>query len=119
MRSFSTFFKLWLAGSAAAVTIDMEGLPDTGLDTSSWTTGTLPPISDCVDINDLQIAAKNTLSPANYAYYRTAALDEISELQVLLAVPRGAAILTYHSIPSQSFHLAEDSLEWIQLRRCC
>lgn len=116
MRSFSTVFKLWLASSAAAVTIDMEGLPDTGLDTSSWTTGTLPPIADCVDLNDLQIAAKNTLSPANYAYYRTAALDEISELQVLLAVPRGTIILIDHSVPKQSFHLAENSHERIQFR---
>ncbi|KAK5122838.1 hypothetical protein LTR85_003753 [Meristemomyces frigidus] len=56
----------------------MEGLPDTGLDTSSWTTGTLPPIADVVDINDLQIAAKNTLAAADYAYYRTAALDEVT-----------------------------------------
>ncbi|KAL9080860.1 MAG: hypothetical protein Q9157_000464 [Trypethelium eluteriae] len=55
----------------------MEGLPDTGLDTSSWTTGTAPPIADLVDLNDMQIAAKNTLSGANYAYYRTGALDEI------------------------------------------
>nr|POE46171.1 cytochrome b2, mitochondrial [Quercus suber] len=61
-----------------AATIDMEGLPDTGLDTSSWTTGNLPSINDMVDLNDMQIAAKNTLSPANYAYYRTAALDEIT-----------------------------------------
>lgn len=68
----------WQTIQANAVVIDMEGLPDTGLDTSSWTTGTLPPIADCVDLNDLQIAAKNTLAPADYAYYRTAALDEIS-----------------------------------------
>lgn len=63
---------------ARAVTIDMEGLPDTGLDTSSWETGTAPPIASLVDINDMQIAAKNTLDPADYAYYRAAALDEIS-----------------------------------------
>jgi hypothetical protein len=60
------------------VTIDMEGLPDTGLDTSSWDTGTAPPIESLVDINDMQIAAKNSLAPADYAYYRSAALDEIS-----------------------------------------
>nr|POF17754.1 cytochrome b2, mitochondrial [Quercus suber] len=71
---------LSLAVGIWAATIDMEGLPNTGLDTSSWTTGTLPPIGDIVDLNDLQIAAKNTLSPANYAYYRTAALDEITYL---------------------------------------
>lgn len=69
---------LGLAVTIDAVTIDTEGLPDTGLDTSSWETGTAPPIASLVDINDLQIAAKNTLDPKDYAYYRAAALDEIS-----------------------------------------
>lgn len=69
---------LGLVYTINAVTIDMEGLPDTGLDTSSWETGTAPPIASLVDINDLQIAAKNTLDPADYAFYRAAALDEIS-----------------------------------------
>lgn len=69
---------LGLGSTAHAVTIDMEGLPDTGLDTSSWETGTAPPIANLVDINDMQIAAKNTLDPADYAFYRAAALDEIS-----------------------------------------
>ncbi|CAK4029990.1 FMN-dependent alpha-hydroxy acid dehydrogenase [Lecanosticta acicola] len=64
--------------------IDTEGLPDTGLNTSSWTTGTAPPIDDLVDLNDMQIAAKNTLSGANYAYYRTAALDEITYTRNML-----------------------------------
>lgn len=27
-----------------AVTIDTEGLPDTGLNTSTWSEGTLPPL---------------------------------------------------------------------------
>ncbi|KAH0272765.1 hypothetical protein KCU91_g6446, partial [Aureobasidium melanogenum] len=77
MRSF--FISLALcAVSTSAVQIDTEGLPDTGLDTSSWTTGTLPPIEDLVDANDFQIAAKNVLSDRHYAYYRTAALDEIT-----------------------------------------
>ena len=67
-----------LALLAHASTINMEGLPDTGLDTSSWQTGVAPPITDLVDLNDYQFAAQNTLSPANYAYYRTAALDEIT-----------------------------------------
>lgn len=79
MRIISALSVAGTLGLSLAVTIDMEGLPDTGLDTSSWTTGTRPPIDDCVDINDLQIAAKNTLSDGNYAYYRAAALDEISE----------------------------------------
>lgn len=65
-------------GFAAAVDIDTEGLPNTGLDTSSWTTGTAPSIDDLVNLHDIQIAAKNTLSARNYAYYRTAALDEVS-----------------------------------------
>lgn len=69
---------LGLGSIVHAVTIDMEGLPDTGLDTSSWKTGTAPPIANLVNINDMQIAAKNTLGPADYAYYRAAALDEIS-----------------------------------------
>lgn len=83
MRFHTTaLYAVGLAGGAMAVTIDMEGLPDTGLDTSSWSTGSLPPIADCVDLNDLQIAAKNTLSDADYAYYRTAALDEISKFHM-------------------------------------
>jgi len=55
----------------------LENLPDTGLDTSSWIVGQAPSINGLVDANDFQMAAKNTLSPQNYAYYRTAALDEI------------------------------------------
>ncbi|KAJ6529153.1 FMN-dependent alpha-hydroxy acid dehydrogenase [Mycena vulgaris] len=54
----------------------MEGLPDTGLDTSAWTTGVLPPLDDIWDLNDMQIAAKNVLSGKFYASYRTAALNE-------------------------------------------
>lgn len=76
-RSFAAL-TFGLCSITRAVTIDMEGLPDTGLDTSSWETGTAPPIASLVDINDMQIAAKNTLDPADYAYYRAAALDEIS-----------------------------------------
>ncbi|KAJ7072181.1 FMN-dependent alpha-hydroxy acid dehydrogenase [Mycena amicta] len=62
--------------SALAVVIDMEGLPDTGLDTSSWVAGVLPPLKDMFDLNDFQIAAKNSLSPKYYASYRTGALNE-------------------------------------------
>ncbi|KAJ7735386.1 FMN-dependent alpha-hydroxy acid dehydrogenase [Mycena maculata] len=61
---------------AVAVYIDMEGLPDTGLNTSSWVTGVLPPLDDLWDTNDFQIAAKNVLSGAYYADYRTGALNE-------------------------------------------
>ncbi|KAK7046533.1 FMN-dependent alpha-hydroxy acid dehydrogenase [Favolaschia claudopus] len=63
---------------ATAVTIDMEGLPDTGLDTSSWTAGVLPPLEDIWDLNDMQIAAKNVLSGKFYASYRTGALNEFT-----------------------------------------
>lgn len=77
MRSFTISLAL-CAATTLAVQIDTEGLPDTGLDTSNWTTGTLPPIEDLVDANDFQIAAKNVLSDRHYAYYRTAALDEIA-----------------------------------------
>ncbi|KAF2161100.1 hypothetical protein M409DRAFT_69961 [Zasmidium cellare ATCC 36951] len=72
-------------GLSAAADIDTEGLPNTGLDTSSWTTGTAPPIDDLVNLHDIQIAAKNTLSAANYAYYRTAALDEVTYQNNLFA----------------------------------
>lgn len=67
-----------LTGLASCVDIDMEGLPDTGLDTSDWTAGEAPPLDDLVNLNDIQIAAKNALSAKNYAYYRTAALDEVT-----------------------------------------
>jgi isopentenyl diphosphate isomerase/L-lactate dehydrogenase-like FMN-dependent dehydrogenase len=62
MRS-AAFSLVLCVATTFAVTIDTEGLPDTGLDTSAWTPGTLPPIEDLVK---------------NYAYYRTAALDEIT-----------------------------------------
>jgi isopentenyl diphosphate isomerase/L-lactate dehydrogenase-like FMN-dependent dehydrogenase len=68
-------------GAALAVNaadIDMEGLPDTGLNTSAWVTGENPPIDDMIDANDFQFAAKNKLTSRRYAYYRTAALDEIT-----------------------------------------
>lgn len=78
----NTLFRCVIAAAAAVTTnaaiIDFEGLPDTGLDTSSWVTGTAPPLSDLVDLNDMQFAAKNTLTPRYYSYYRTGALDEIT-----------------------------------------
>ena len=78
MRTSYFSLALFAASTTIAVDIDTEGLPDTGLDTSSWETGTAPPIDDLVDLNDFQIAAKNTLSGKHYAYYRAAALDEIT-----------------------------------------
>jgi hypothetical protein len=52
--------------STFAVHIDQEGLPNTGLNTSTWQIGQLPPLDDIFDLNDMQIAAKNTLSPKSY-----------------------------------------------------
>jgi len=72
------FAALGAALSVYAADIDMEGLPDTGLDTSAWVTGQNPPIDDMVDANDFQFAAKNKLNGRRYAYYRTGALDEIT-----------------------------------------
>ena len=57
---------LFGAQSALSVEIDREGLPDTGLDTTDWVDGELPPIDDMWDLNDFQIAAKNTLAPRWY-----------------------------------------------------
>ncbi|KAL0575289.1 hypothetical protein V5O48_006690 [Marasmius crinis-equi] len=56
----------------------MEGLPNTGLDTTDWVAGELPPLEDMLSLNDFQIAAKNRLSRSSYAYYRTGALDEVT-----------------------------------------
>ncbi|GAB1526344.1 hypothetical protein RhiTH_009511 [Rhizoctonia solani] len=91
---FITVFSLATSVSLAAV-IDTEGLPDTGLDTSSWTTGEAPPLKDILNLHDIQLAAKNTLSKTSYgnqgfpnsyyrsnlmrmfqAFFRTGALDE-------------------------------------------
>lgn len=85
-----------------AVVIDMEGLADTGLNTSAWVTGKVPPIDDIWCANDMQIAAKNYLPPRRYgachplfpmhtrstdwhraAYYRTGSLDETTYLNNL------------------------------------
>lgn len=58
--------------------IDTEGLPDTGLDTSGWVVGELPPLEEMWTLNDMQIATKNVIAKRHYAYYRTGALDEIT-----------------------------------------
>jgi isopentenyl diphosphate isomerase/L-lactate dehydrogenase-like FMN-dependent dehydrogenase len=78
MRSSTMMAALGAALSVYAADIDMEGLPDTGLDTSAWVTGENPPIDDMIDANDFQFAAKNKLNGRRYAYYRTGALDEIT-----------------------------------------
>ncbi len=72
---------LGLSAAAYAAVVDQEldeGIADTGLDTGPWTAGQVPPLEDMITVNDFQIAAKNALSGRNYAYYRTAALDETS-----------------------------------------
>ncbi|KAF7349436.1 FMN-dependent alpha-hydroxy acid dehydrogenase [Mycena sanguinolenta] len=76
MISFPVLSLLSMLLKPAAVMIDMEGLPDTGLDTSSWKPGVLPSLQDIWDLNDMQIAAKNVLSGKDYAYYRTGSLNE-------------------------------------------
>ncbi|KAJ3799320.1 FMN-dependent alpha-hydroxy acid dehydrogenase [Lentinula aff. detonsa] len=64
--------------SCLSVKIDREGLPDTGLNTTDWETGVLPPLDDMWELNDFQIAAKNVLGARWYASYRTAALDQVT-----------------------------------------
>ncbi|CUA69856.1 hypothetical protein RSOLAG22IIIB_04111 [Rhizoctonia solani] len=61
-----------------AVTLDTEGLPDSGLDTSSWVNGTKPPLSEMFNLHDMQLAVKNYLGKTQYAYIRTGSLDEIT-----------------------------------------
>jgi isopentenyl diphosphate isomerase/L-lactate dehydrogenase-like FMN-dependent dehydrogenase len=78
MRSSTMITAIAAALTVHAADIDMEGLPNTGLDTTAWVTGQNPPIDDMVDANDFQFAAKNKLNGQRYAYYRTAALDEIT-----------------------------------------
>lgn len=74
--------------STLAATIDMEGLPDTGLDTSGWTAGVLPSLSDIWDLNDIQIAAKNVLSEKYYgpAYPLFSSLSSSHFLQLHTAL---------------------------------
>lgn len=78
MRATSLHLLAALARLTASAEIDTEGLPDTGLDTSQWVTGEVPPLDDMVNLHDMQLAAKNALSGKNYAYYRTASLDEVT-----------------------------------------
>ncbi|KAB5591067.1 hypothetical protein CTheo_5479 [Ceratobasidium theobromae] len=63
---------------AAAVTLDTEGLPDSGLDTSSWQAGVKPPLTDIFNLHDMQLATKNYLGATEYAYIRTGSLDELT-----------------------------------------
>jgi hypothetical protein len=61
---------LFFSGTWAAV-IDQEldeGIADTGLDTTPWTLGRAPPLTDMWTVNDFQIAAKNTMAARDYAY---------------------------------------------------
>ncbi|KAF8597892.1 FMN-dependent alpha-hydroxy acid dehydrogenase [Ceratobasidium sp. AG-I] len=69
---------LAFAAVATASVIDMEGLPDSGLNTSSWVPGVAPPLEDIFNLHDIQMAAKNTMSLRDYSFFRTGALDEIT-----------------------------------------
>ncbi|QRW21791.1 FMN-dependent alpha-hydroxy acid dehydrogenase [Rhizoctonia solani] len=64
-----------------AAVLDTEGLPDSGLNTSSWVTGVKPPLSSIYNLHDMQLAVKNYLGETQYAYIRTGSLDELSMLQ--------------------------------------
>lgn len=78
------FVAAGLLSLVRAADLDKEfflGIPETGLNVAPWTLRTLPPIADMVSVNDFQIAAKDYLAPADYAYYRTASLDETTYLQ--------------------------------------
>ncbi|KAJ1304255.1 hypothetical protein OPQ81_005416 [Rhizoctonia solani] len=61
---------------ASAVVLDTEGLPDSGLNTSSWVAGVKPPLADIFNLHDMQLAVKNYLGETQYAYIRTGSLDE-------------------------------------------
>lgn len=84
---FRVAFGLTLACHVGALQMDLEvdeGIPDTGLDTTTWLPLVLPPLSSMISLNDFQMAAKNFLLPSNYAEYRSGALDETSETTLLL-----------------------------------
>ncbi|CEL53396.1 Cytochrome b2, mitochondrial OS=Saccharomyces cerevisiae (strain ATCC 204508 / S288c) GN=CYB2 PE=1 SV=1 [Rhizoctonia solani AG-1 IB] len=72
----STVALTLLTSLSLGAVIDTEGLPDTGLNTTSWVPGQAPPLADIFNLHDMQLAAKNTMSKSGYAYYRTGALDE-------------------------------------------
>ncbi|KAH7311785.1 hypothetical protein B0J17DRAFT_724651 [Rhizoctonia solani] len=67
-----------LAWVSLGAVVDTEGLPDTGLDTTSWVPGQVPSLGDIFNLHDMQLAAKNAMSRSDYAFYRTGALDEIT-----------------------------------------
>ncbi|EUC56370.1 FMN-dependent dehydrogenase, partial [Rhizoctonia solani AG-3 Rhs1AP] len=84
MYSFrSAAFVIFASFSYGAI-IDTEGLPDTGLNTTSWVSGQAPSLNDIFNLHDMQLAAKNTMSRSGYdirmseEFYRTGALDEIT-----------------------------------------
>jgi hypothetical protein len=54
---------------AAAVILDTEGLPDSGLNTSSWAAGVKPPLADIFNLHDMQLAVKNYLGETQYGEY--------------------------------------------------
>lgn len=61
-----SFALTFLLHGCLSVEIDREGLPWTGLNTTDWETGVLPPLDQMWELNDFQIAAKNFLAARWY-----------------------------------------------------
>ncbi|KAH7339929.1 FMN-dependent alpha-hydroxy acid dehydrogenase [Rhizoctonia solani] len=78
MRTTSLIAAFLFAPFATAVVLDTEGLPDSGLNVSSWVAGAKPPLTDMFNLHDMQLAVKNYLGETQYAYIRTGSLDEIT-----------------------------------------
>ena len=66
LTSVTVFWLTYAFSICSCVDIDREGLPDTGLITDEWETGVLPPLDSMWELNDFQIAAKNTLAARWY-----------------------------------------------------
>jgi hypothetical protein len=62
----STVALTLLTSLSLGAVIDTEGLPDTGLNTTSWVPGQAPPLADIFNLHDMQLAAKNTMSKSGY-----------------------------------------------------
>lgn len=116
----STLF-LWLglgiASTVFAADIDQEGLPETGLDTANWTTGALPSLDDIFDLNDMQIAAKNTLAKRWYGMCilacKLTATESLHHARLL-----SHSLFGRGDIPIQPKHLEKSQAQWVQFPRC-
>ncbi|KAK0202516.1 hypothetical protein DFS33DRAFT_1454779 [Desarmillaria ectypa] len=82
------YFCFWLVFPLCfAVNIGTEGLPDTGLDTSDWVAGELPPLEETWSLNDMQIVAKNVIAKRHYgelfpSIYAIKSLEEIASVSL-------------------------------------